>query len=368
MDICYQNFARILVDYSAKIKSGDRVAIRSSYTAVELIKELYCQILQRGAHPHLIMDLPDQEELFLTNAQAENLDYLSPFLKAAYQDFDVLLKLPAEENARYMTGVDSDRLKRYQKTLAPLLEAQLKRGATGELRWMSTIFPTHAHAVDADMGYQAFKDFFFKASHADPDTPDPVAYWEGIEKEQQRYVEAMNGHDLVELHGPNVDLRLSIKGRRFENACGQSNLPDGEIFTGPVEDSVNGWVRFTYPAVNMGIMVEGVELTFENGKIVKATAEKNEHFLHMMLNSDPGASYLGEFAIGLNYGIDRFSKNILLDEKIGGSFHVAMGAGYPETGSKNESMIHWDMICDLRQDSEMLVDHERIYQNGRFII
>ncbi len=267
-----------------------------------------------------------------------------------------------------MTRVNPEHLQRYQKTLAPLIEAQMSRGATGALRWMSTIFPTHSHAVDAEMGYEAFKDLFFRASHADADTPDPVAYWEGIQREQQRYADAMTGHDLVELRGPNVDLRLSIKDRKFVNACGESNLPDGEIFTGPVEDSVNGWVRFTYPAVHLGMLVEGVELTFKDGKIVKASAEKNEPFLLTLLNSDPGASYLGEFAIGLNYEIDRFSKNILLDEKIGGSFHVAMGAGYPETGSKNKSMIHWDMICDLKQDSEILVDHERVYQNGRFLV
>jgi aminopeptidase len=367
MDIRYRNFARILVEYSANIQPGDRVAIRSSTTAVEMIQELYGQILRRGAHPHIIMDLPDQEELFFANAREENLDFLPVFLKTAYEEFEVLLKLPAEENTRFLSKVDPTLFQRYHKTLAPLLAAQFKRGADRSLRWMSTIFPTHAHAVEAEMGYEAFKDFFFRACHADPDTADPVAYWQGVEKEQQRYVDFMTGHDLVELHGPNVDLRLSIKGRRFENACGQTNLPDGEIFTGPVEESVNGWVRFTYPAAHLGMLVEGVELNFKDGKIVQATAEKNQEFLLRMLDSDAGARYLGEFAIGLNYQIDRFSKNILLDEKIGGSFHVAMGAGYPETGSLNKSIIHWDMICDLHQDSEILVDHETVYRNGRFV-
>ncbi len=367
MDIRYHNFARILVEYSAKIKPGDRVAIRSSTAAVPMIQELYCQVLRRGAYPHILLDLPDQMELFLANASEENLDYLPIFHKMAFEEFDVLLKIPADENTRYLSQIDPKRLSRYQKTIIPLMQAQFKRGAEGSLRWMSTIFPTHAHAVEADMGYEAFADFFFRACHADAETPDPVAYWEAVKLEQQRYADFLGGHDLVELRGPDVDLKLSIKGRRFENACGQTNMPDGEIFTGPVEQSVEGWVRFAYPAVNLGALVEGVELNFHEGKIVQATAAKNQEFLTRMLDSDAGARYLGEFAIGLNYQIDRFSKNILLDEKIGGTFHVAMGAGYPETGSKNVSAIHWDMICDLRRDSEILVDHELVYKNGRFV-
>jgi aminopeptidase len=367
MDIRYQNFARILVEYSTYIQPGDKVAILSSTTAVDLIQELYCQILRRGAHPHLILNLPDQEELFFANARPENLDFLPVFLKTAYEEFDVLIKLPAEESTRFLSKVDPERYQHYFKTISPLVAAQFKRGADRSLRWMSTIFPTHANAVEAEMGYEAYKDFFFRACHADPGTADPVAYWQGIQKEQQRYADFLKGHDLVELHGPDVDIQLSIKNRIFENACGQTNLPDGEIFTGPVEESVNGWVRFTYPATHLGLLVEGVELKFQDGKIVKATAEKNQDFLLQMLDSDAGASYLGEFAIGLNYQIDRFSKHILLDEKIGGSFHMAMGAGYPETGSLNKSIIHWDMICDMRQDSEILVDHELVYKNGRFV-
>jgi aminopeptidase len=367
MDIRYQNFARILVEYSTRIKPGDRVAIRSTTAAVPMIQELYAQVLRRGAHPHILMDIPDEHEIFFANATDENLDFIPVFLRTAYEQFDVLLKLPAEENTRYLTRVDPARLSRYQKALSPLLEAQFGRGAAGSLRWMSTIFPTHAHAVEAEMGYEAFADLFFKACHADAETADPVAYWQSVQKSQQRYADFFTGHDLVELRGPDVDLKLSVKGRRFENACGQTNMPDGEIFTGPVEESVEGWVRFTYPAVHLGMMVEGVELKFEQGKVVKATAAKNLDHMLLLLDSDPGGRYLGEFAIGLNYEIDQFTKNILLDEKIGGSFHVALGAGYPETGSKNKSVIHWDMICDMRADSEILVDHELVYKNGRFV-
>jgi aminopeptidase len=243
----------------------------------------------------------------------------------------------------------------------------MERGAAGSLRWMSTLFPTRAYAMEAEMGFQEYQDFVFRACHADLDTADPVTYWQAVQHEQDAIIARIQGHDQVVLRGPNVDLTLSVKGRKFMNACGTNNMPDGEIYTGPVEESANGWVRFTYPAVTQGWVVEGIELKFEDGKVVSATAEKNQDFLLRMLEADPGARYLGEFAIGTNYEIDRFTRSILFDEKIGGSFHLAVGAGYPETGSHNKSIIHWDMICDMRQDSEILIDGDIFYRNGQFI-
>ena len=243
----------------------------------------------------------------------------------------------------------------------------MKRGAEGSLRWMSTLYPTNAYAMEADMGFEEYQDFFFRSCHADMDTLDPVAYWQGVKQEQDRLIERVTGHDKVTLRGPNVELSLSIKDRIFKNACGENNMPDGEIFTGPVEDSAYGWVQFTYPAMYEGVIVEGVKLTFEDGKVVEATAEKNQDILIKMLDSDPGARYLGEFAIGNNFEIDKFTKSILFDEKIGGTFHLALGGGYPETGSLNRSLIHWDMICDMRQDSEIYLDGELFYKNGQFI-
>jgi aminopeptidase len=182
-----------------------------------------------------------------------------------------------------------------------------------------------------------------------------------------RMIERIQGRDKVKLQGPNVDLSLSIKGRTFNNSYGLHNMPDGEIYTGPVEDSVNGWVKFTYPAIYQGQVVEGVELQFENGRVVSANAAVGESFLKTMVDSDEGSHYLGEFAIGTNYEINRFTRNILFDEKLGGTFHMALGAGYPETGSRNKSAIHWDMICDMRTDSEIQVDGEAIYRDGKFI-
>jgi aminopeptidase len=193
-----------------------------------------------------------------------------------------------------------------------------------------------------------------------------VAFWKKVEADQAKTVKRFEGHDQVVLRGPNVNLTLSIKGRKFINAAGLNNMPDGEIFTGPVEDSLNGWVHFSFPAIYNGVMVEGVELTLTNGKVTNAKAKKNQGILLEMLESDPGARFVGEFAIGTNYEIDRFSHNILFDEKLGGTFHMALGAGYPETGSKNKSIIHWDMICGMTEDSEIMLDGEQVYKNGKF--
>ena len=216
------------------------------------------------------------------------------------------------------------------------------------------------------MSMAEYEDFVYSAVHADKD--DPIAQWKKIEKEQQRIVDVFNKGDKVELRGPNVDLQLSVKGRTFLNACGEHNMPDGEIFTGPVEDSVNGWVRYTYPSMYQGRLVEDIRLTFKDGHVEEAQSGSNQDFLLKMIDGDAGGRYLGEFAIGTNFEINKFTGNILFDEKIGGSFHTALGLGYPETGSKNISMIHWDMICDMRQDSEILLDGEVVYKDGKFQI
>jgi len=362
-----EKFAQIVVDYSTCVQPGDRVAITATTTAEPLVRALYEQVLERGGYPHVLLDLSGEDESFFAHAADSQLDYVSVLKQMAYEQFDVLVKIRSEVNTRALSNVPAERLARRQKAQARLTEAQMRRGAQGALRWLSTLYPTSAYAMEAEMGVQEYQNFFFRACHADEGTPDPVAYWQAIESEQARIVQRFEGHDCVQLRGPNVDLALSIQGRTFVNASGKYNLPDGEIYTGPVEESLQGWVRYTYPAIYQGRVVEGIELTFDKGCAVRASARKNEDLLLRMLESDPGARYVGEFAIGTNFEIDRFTHTILLDEKIGGSFHMALGAGYPETGSRNKSVIHWDMICDMRQDAEIALDGEVVYRDGKFV-
>ena len=359
-----EKLARILVDHSTQIKSGDRVAIEATTAAEPLVRALYATILERGGHPYLLLELPDQDEMLFGIAGDEQLDATPPLRKLVYDQFESRIRIHSATNPRSLSGVDPAKQRRRQKALAPILEAQLRRGADRSFKWVTTLFPTEGLAMEAGMSLRNFEDFVYRACHAGEG--DPVVFWKQVETTQQKIIDRFSGHDRVVLRGPNVDLSLSIKGRKFLNGAGLTNMPDGEIFTGPVEDSVNGWVRYSYPAIYNGVMVEGAELTFSSGKVTKASAEKNQAFLLEMVESDAGARFVGEFAIGTNQDIDRFSRNILFDEKLGGTFHMALGSGYPETGSRNKSMIHWDMICGLQEDSEIELDGEVIYKNGKF--
>jgi aminopeptidase len=364
------NFAKVLVERCTSVQPGDRILIEATTAAEPLVRELYIQILEKGGHPHTLLQLPDlffpeHEDLLLMHGQGGQLDVVPPFHKLAYDQFEGRVRVHSATNTRSQTNIDPSLIQRRGRATGKITETQMRRGAEGVFKWVTTLYPTDGYAQDAEMNFEQYADFVFRAVHANE--ADPVAYWKTVEADQQAAVDFMTGKNQVILRGPNVDLTLSVKGRKFLNSCGTHNMPDGEIFTGPVEDSVNGWVKFTYPAIHQGVAVEGAELTFSNGQVTQAHADKNQDFLLKMLESDAGSRYLGEFAIGTNFEIDKFTGQILFDEKIGGSFHMALGAGYPETGAKNKSAIHWDMICDMRVDSEILVDGELFYKNGEFV-
>jgi len=365
-----QKFAKVLVEHSARIVLGDRVLIEATTAAEPLVRELYIQILEKGGHPHPMIGFPGmvpfvQDDMYLTYANDAQLDFTPTFYKIAYDQFESRIRIHSATNTRGTSSLDPLKSQRRGKAISAITASQMRRGAEGVFKWVTTLYPTDGYAQDAGMSLKEYEDFVFKAVHANED--DPIAYWNSTAAGQQKAIDFLAGKDLVTLRGPNVDLTLSIKGRKFMNSTGMFNMPDGEIFTGPVEDSVNGWVKFTYPAIYGGVAVEGAELTFTHGRVEKAKAEKNESYLIKMLESDDGSRNIGEFAIGTNFDINKFTGNILFDEKIGGTFHMALGAGYPETGSHNKSAIHWDMICDLRTDSEIHVDGALYYKNGKFV-
>ncbi|TFG45986.1 MAG: aminopeptidase, partial [Dehalococcoidia bacterium] len=272
----------------------------------------------------------------------------------------------AEENTKKLSNVDPERMVISDRARSELMKTMLKRSAASEFKWVVAPFPTNAMAQDAEMSLEEYEDFVYSACM--PDLADPISYWEQQSARLQKVVDWLKGRSEVHITAPETDLKLSIAGRNFVKCDGRFNMPDGEVFTGPVENSATGHVYFSYPAIESGREVTGVRLWFEEGKVVKATAEKNEEFLLKTLETDEGARRLGEFAIGTNEGITKFTGEILFDEKIGGSFHLALGAGYPETGSVNESAIHWDMVCDLRQGGEIRVDGDLLYKDGAFTI
>lgn len=360
------SLARLLVDYCVSTHPGDWVVVNSDLGAQPLVERIYAHVLGAGAHPTVFYHDEHLGELFYRQADETQLQWISPLDELMAERVDARIVVRAPANTRSLNGVDPSAQRIHQKAQKPVGDRYRRRSAAGEHRWVLTNFPCPALAQESDMSLHEFEDFVYAATYADQ--PDPVATWLAIHDQQQRLIDWLAGKSEVIVRGPNVDLRLSIAGRTFINSDGKRNMPSGEIFTGPVEDSVEGWIRVSYPAIRGGREVDGVELRFAQGAVVSAKATKNEAYLLSQIESDAGARYLGEFAVGTNYQIQRFTKNILYDEKIGGTMHVALGAGYPETGSRNESSIHWDFICDMRTDSDILVDGELLYKDGRFAI
>jgi aminopeptidase len=272
----------------------------------------------------------------------------------------------ADANTRALSQADPAKQARAQKARKPLLNASMERAATGDYRWALTLFPTQAYASEADMPLSRFEEFFYRACLAYDE--DPVTAWERQSDMVKRLAEWMQDKEEVHIEAPGTDVRLNVAGRTWIPCYGSHNMPDGEFFTGPVEDSVSGEVAFSFPAVYAGREVTGVKFRFEEGKVVDATAERGEDFLIEMLDTDEGARRLGELGIGTNYGIETATKEVLLDEKIGGTVHMAVGASYPESGGTNDSAVHWDMVCDLRQGGSITVDGEELQRDGKFLV
>ncbi len=360
------NLADILVNYSTKVQPGEWVGILGDVVALPLVRSVYEQVVKAGGNPSLMLTDDTLTREFARLANDDQMAWLDPAQTLYYDNADVYIRCTAFPNTRAMTNVDPKRLQKIQSARQAWLATRMRRAAEGEMKWVGTLFPTEGSAQEAGMSLEEYEDFVFRATFADK--TDPVAEWKKLGEMQQKKIDWLKGKKNVRLKGPNIDLELSIEGRTFINAQGERNMPDGEIFTGPVEELVNGWYQASFPSIVQGRAVENIELKFQDGKVINAQAGKNEELLYSMLDADDRSRYLGEFAFGTNFGIDRFTGSILFDEKIGGTVHVALGAGYPDTGSVNKSSIHWDMICDMRHDSEIYVDGELFYKDGQFMV
>ncbi len=358
--------ANVLVNYSTEVKPGDWVVVMGNVITIPLMKEVVREAYRAGGYVDSVFQSSDLHEISYKESNEDQLKWISPMQKMVTDKADVIISISGTDNTRFMSNVDSKLQKMRQAASAEVFKTFVNRVSLGDVRWVGTQFPCNALAQEADMSLGEFEDFVYGATYADQ--PDPIACWQQIHDNQVRLIDWLAGKKEVAIRGPNVDLTLSVEGRPFINGDGKKNMPCGEIYTSPVEDSANGWVRFTYPTMQGGREIDGVKLEFENGRIVNASAKKNEEYLLQTLDVDDGARYLGEFAIGTNFGIQKFTKSILYDEKIGGTFHVAVGRGFPEANGVNESSVHWDMICDMREDSEILVDGELFYKNGAFVI
>lgn len=372
--------ADVLVRYSTKVKKGDLVAIGGDINGFPLFEELFTAVLKAGGNPFFWPRMESVNELLVAHGSNEQAGFCNPIQMDMVERVDVTISYWSESNTKYLARYPSEKAALLQQARKPFLKRFMQKEAEKKLRWCGTQYPTNASAQDAEMSLTQYADFVFRAGLLH--LPDPVAAWQAIETRQQlvcdylqkkkelRFVvQPHNGHD-------GTDLRVDVSKGIWENCCGHANFPDGEVFCGPTLPTIGGFgveghVNYTFPAVYMGNEVHNVRLRFKGGRVVDASATKGEDFLIKMLDQDDGARNLGEIAIGTNYGITDFSKNTLFDEKIGGTFHAACGAGYPKTGNTNESGLHWDMVCDLRQRNGLpggtiAADGEVFHRNGRF--
>ncbi len=361
-----ESLAKILVGYSTKVAEGEVVSIDGEVGAEPLLRAVYEEVLKAGAHPILNVSLDGLAAAYYKHASDAQLEWISPVTEWTAENADVRIAIGASANTRELSAVPPERQTRRQTAVGDLLAKMMDRSAAGDFRWCYTLYPTNAYASEAEMSLADFENFYFGACLADD--PDPLTAWKRASKECERLAEWIEGHEEVRVTAPGTDIKLGIAGRKFIPCIGDHNMPDGEFFTGPVEDSVEGEVTFHLPAVIGGREVSGVRLRFESGKVVDASAERGEGFLIELLDTDEGARRLGELGIGTNYAIDRGTLEVLLDEKIGGTVHMAVGRSYPESGGVNESAVHTDLVCDLRLGGKLEVDGVVMQEDGKFVV
>lgn len=362
-----QKYAALLVNYCLEVKANETVYISSSYLAEPLLKEVVKEVYKAGGNPALNIELNLGDANVLKLGEKQQLEWVNPMRKVAFETFDCYLNIraPFAKGDDEQEPVDNEKFKIFQEAQKELNNLYFERTGNGSMRRCLCQYPTLAGAEDAEMSLEEYEKFVFQSCYLYDE--NPVEKWLEVRQNQAAYVERLNRAKNVHYKGPNIDIQFSVEGRKWMNSDGRANMPSGEVFSAPVEDSVNGKVYFSYPGIYMGKDVEGVSLEVKNGEIISWEAEKGQDVLDKVF-SIPGAKFFGEVAVGTNFNIQRTTRNILFDEKIGGSIHMAVGQSYKQCGGKNESTIHWDMITDMKNGGEIFADGELIYKNGRFLV
>lgn len=346
--------AKIIVEHSTKIKKGEVVQIIGDYAAKDIVVEVYKQALLKGAYPRVHVSLPGMSYIFYKNASEEQLKHFPKISMYEMKNTDAVIYIGAPDNTKELANVDPKRIAERQKVLKPLFKYRSEK-----TKWLIFYYPSPALAQEGGMSVEEFREFVYKSSIVDFDK---------MAKQQEKLKKLIDKGSKIRIVTKNTDVTFSIKGRKGIKCAGEFNLPDGEVFTSPVENSAEGHVEFSYPALYQGREVEGIFVEFRKGKAVKIKAQKNEEFLRKVLETDKGAKYIGEIGIGTNYNIDKFVKNILFDEKIGGTVHLAFGKAYKEAGGKNESAIHWDILTDMKNGGKIFIDEKLVQKDGKFLI
>jgi aminopeptidase len=360
-----RRLAEVLVTYSGGVRAGDLVVLQGPMHVEPLLEQLYAAVLQAGGHP-TVRCAPELEDLLFAEGSDAQIEWQTPAEQQDIEQTDVWIVIDAPSNTKALTSVEPEREARVQRARLPLRERYLERALAGELRWVLTAYPTNAAAQDAEMSLAQYEELVYAAAFLDDG--DPVARWRAFAGELERVAELLNTKQELRFVAEGTDLTFAVGGdRTWLPSDGHENFPDGEVFTAPLDDSAEGEITFTFPAVFSGRQVDDVRLRFHEGQVVDASASRGEEFLREMVALDDGARRVGELAFGLNDAVRVFTRNILFDEKIGGTMHLALGSAYPECGGTNRSALHWDMICDLRSGGEVYADGELVYRDGRFL-
>ena len=359
-----ERLAKLCVRYSVNLSPKEEVLIQGSELALPLIKEIYKECLLSDAYPLIIPRL-DVEYTFFRYAKKHQLKFVSPFSKFLIENIDVSIAIWSEPNPKRLSNVDPAKIKVNRASRRELTDIFTKRVAEGKLRWTLFPYPINAQAQEASMSLAEYEDFVYDSCLVNKENPIPE--WKKIRQQQESICKFLNQANEIRIVGEDTDLTFSVKGRKWINCSGEKNMPDGEVFTGPIENSANGTIRFTFPGIYSGREVEDIMLTFKDGRVVKASAAKGDELLQQLLKID-GADRIGETAIGTNPGITKFTKNMLFDEKMGGTIHMALGRSIPESGGLNKSAIHWDILKDMKKVGEIYANGKLFYKNGKFLI
>jgi aminopeptidase len=356
----------LIVGYSLGLEAGKVLRVDVPLAGMPLALELYRAALRAGALPYVSAEVEQVPEILVQEGSNEQLDFLPPASMQEIELVDAIVTIWAEANTRALSGARPDRHQRLIAAARELTNRRWERISGGQLAWSGVLCPTPAHAQDAEMSLEDYERFVYRACHVEEDG-DAVAHWQSTSAELAHRVEQLSRARELRIVGSDTDLRIVVDGRTWEAADGHHNMPDGEVYTSPVETGTEGEIRFSFPALFQGREVADIHLRFEDGRVVAAEANRGGPFLDALLDLDAGARMLGEVAFGLNYEIDRFTKNTLFDEKIGGTMHVALGSAFKELGGMNDSALHWDLVCDLRTEGEVYADGELIWRAGRFL-
>jgi len=354
-----------LVNYCVDLQPGEKLFVQSTTLAEPLIREIYREALKAGGTCDVSMSFREQNRIFYAHADGDQLKHVSPLYQKAIEEYDAYIHIRAPFNLREDSDNNKDKSSQRQQHTKHLNDTYFRRTASKSLKRSLCQFPTIAAAQNAGMSLEAYEQFVYNACKLYDE--DPKASWLAVRKNQQAIVDLLNSKETIRYKHKDTDITFSTKGRTWINSDGQTNMPSGEVYTSPEESSVNGTITFDYPAIYMGREVEKVSLTVEDGFIIAWDAEKGKDFLDEIFEI-AGTRRFGEAAIGTNYNIQRITKNILFDEKIGGSIHMAIGQSYSQAGGQNSSVIHWDMIKDMQNGGEIFADEEIIYSNGKFLI